>query len=86
MEIVLLWLDDLDDLVFCGAFLWDPLRRIALQIGLVAALVLAACELTASGLTWSTALAAVAAASVGVWACGVLCQLARRLEPSASLA
>jgi hypothetical protein len=86
MEIVLLWLDDLDDLVFSGVLLWESLRRLALQVGLVAALALAVCELTAFGLTWSSMLALVAAASVAVWIGGTLCQLAQRPESAPSIA
>ena len=80
MEIVLLWLDDLDDLVFCGALAWEPLRRLCLQIGLTASLTLAACELSASAGAWAPQLAAVAASSVSIWLVGALCILVQRLE------
>jgi hypothetical protein len=40
MEIVLLWLDELDDLVFAGFSLWLRLRRLCLGVALVAALAL----------------------------------------------
>ena len=36
MEVVLLWLDDLDDLLFSAALGWERLRRVVLQIGLAA--------------------------------------------------
>ena len=71
MDVVLLWLDDLDDLVICGAHLWDRLRRHLLQIGLVAALLLALCELSVTALAWSTALAGVAASSFAS-VCGIV--------------
>lgn len=80
MEIVLLWLDDLDDLVFSGASAWETLRRLCLQIGLAAALTLAVCELLASAAAWAPGLAGVAASSVTVWAAGTLCVLVHRLE------
>ena len=47
MEVVLLWLDDLDDVLFSAALLWERLRRVVLQIGLAAAFALAGSELAA---------------------------------------
>lgn len=38
MEVVLQWLDELDDLVFAGFSIWGRLRRFFLAIALVAAL------------------------------------------------
>jgi hypothetical protein len=38
MEIVLLWLDELDDLVFAGFSLWGRLRRACLAVALTAAI------------------------------------------------
>lgn len=72
MEIVWLWLDDLDDVAFCCARLWPPLRRLCLQAGLGASLALGAAEL-ASFTEWSNALAAAAAGSVAVWITGAIC-------------
>ena len=80
MEIVLLWLDDLDDLVFSGALAWEPLRRLCLQIGLAASLTLAVCELSAYAGAWAPQLAGVAASSVGIWLLSALCILVHRLE------
>ena len=80
MEIVLLWLDDLDDLVICGAHLWEGLRQRLLQIGLAAALLLALCELSMTALAWSAALAGVAASSVSAWFFGAFCILLQRLD------
>jgi len=37
MEIVLLWLDELDDLVISGLAFWRSLRRLCLLLALVAA-------------------------------------------------
>jgi hypothetical protein len=70
MEVVLLWLDDLDDALFLAALLWERLRRIVLQIGLAAALALAGCELSAIATHWWGAFTAVAGVSVGAWALG----------------
>ena len=67
MEVVLLWLDDLDDLLFSAALAWERLRRICLQSGLVAAVSFAICELLATALTWAPLFAAIAMASVGLW-------------------
>ncbi len=38
MEILLQWLDELDDLVFAGLTLWRRLRRLCLAVALGAAL------------------------------------------------
>ena len=70
MEVVLLWLDDLDDVLFSLALVWERLRRIVLQIGLAAAFALAASELSAIATHWWPAYPAIAAASVGAWALG----------------
>jgi hypothetical protein len=70
MEVVLLWLDDLDDVLFSAALVWERLRRIVLQIGLAAAFALAASELSAIATHWWAAFTAVAGASVGTWLLG----------------
>jgi hypothetical protein len=70
MEVMLLWLDDLDDLLFSAALVWEWLRRAVLQVGLAASFGLAAAELTAIATQWASALAAIAAASVGAWLLG----------------
>jgi len=72
MEVVLLWLDDLDDAVFSVALTWERLRRGVLQIGLASAIFLAAAELSAVATAWSPAFSAVAAASVMTWLVGTL--------------
>ncbi len=87
MEAVLLWLDDLDDLVFVVVALWTRLRRFCLQIGLLAAFLLAGCELSLTAADWSPALAGIAGSSVAVWLAGALLfLLSRRLDLSPSLA
>ena len=70
MEVVLLWLDDLDDVLFSVASVWERLRRIVLQIGLAAAFALAGSELAAIATPWWAAFSTVAAASVGAWLLG----------------
>jgi hypothetical protein len=70
MEVVLLWLDDLDDALFSAALLWERLRRGVLKLGLAAALALAGSELSAIATQWWPAFSGIAAASVGAWALG----------------
>lgn len=70
MEIVLLWLDDLDDALFTVALLWERARRGILKIGLLAAVSLPASEQLAVATEWTPVLFDVAAASVAVWALG----------------
>jgi hypothetical protein len=70
LEVALLWLDDLDDLVFAVALEWESLRRAVLQVGLIAAVAVAACELSLTATEWTLTFAAVAAASVATWAFG----------------
>jgi hypothetical protein len=72
MEVVLLWLDDLDDALFCVALAWERLRRAVLQVGLASALVFAATELAAIATAWTPALWYVAASSVVAWLAGTL--------------
>jgi len=38
MEIVLQWMDELDDLIFAGLLVWQRLRRLSLIVALSAAL------------------------------------------------
>jgi hypothetical protein len=45
MEIVLLWLDDLDDLLFAALLKWESLGRGILLLGLLAALLVHASRL-----------------------------------------
>jgi hypothetical protein len=70
MEIVLLWLDDLDDLLFWVALVWERLRRVLLQIGLAAAFGLAAVETAAVARQWAPLLCLVAAVTVSAWLAG----------------
>lgn len=70
MEVVLLWLDDLDDLLFSMALAWDRLRRAVLQIGLGAAFSLAASEHLPVLAELTPILACLAATSVAAWFIG----------------
>jgi hypothetical protein len=72
MEVVLLWIDDLDDVLFSVALGWERLRRIVLQIGLAASLALAAAELSTVATQWTPAFSGIAAASVSAWFLGVV--------------
>jgi hypothetical protein len=75
MEVLLLWLDELDDLVFGLALLWERLRRVVLQIGFVAAL---AVQFSPPPLAYDGLLAGIALASVLVWLVAVLAFVRRR--------
>jgi hypothetical protein len=87
MEIMLLWLDELDDVVFVITAFWERTRALCLQIGLLASVALAACELTAEAARWSPALAGVACSSVVAWSIGAaLTALVRRLQLKPALA
>ena len=72
MEVVLLWLDDLDDALFSIALAWERLRRAVLQVGLASAVAFAVTELLAIASQWTLALSYVAAASVVAWVLGTL--------------
>ena len=79
MEVCLLWLDELDDIVFVLASLCHRLRRVYLLIGLVAALTLVDAELVHEAPRWASALAGIAGASVTLWSFVALAFLAQRL-------
>jgi hypothetical protein len=72
MEVVLLWLDDLDDALFSAALGWERLRRVVLGIGLASSLALAAAELSAIATQWTPAFSYVAASSVAAWFAGAV--------------
>jgi hypothetical protein len=67
VEVVLLWLDDLDDIVFTLALKWEQLRRAVLSVGLVAALAVATCEVSLVATELTPVLSVVAAASVAYY-------------------
>jgi hypothetical protein len=79
---LLLWLDELDDLVFGLALLAEPLRRAVLQIGFVAAL---ATQFSPPPVAYDEVFAGIALASVCVWLVAALA-LARRAGSEARTA
>lgn len=85
MEIVLLWLDELDDILFSVALVWERLRRVVLQVGLAASFALAGAELSAVATEWAPAFSAVAATSVVAWVLGTACRAFYYRETSDSL-
>lgn len=68
MEVVLQWLDELDDVVVAALSCHERLRRAALNAGFLAALALVGCELGAAAVEWMPLLSALSAAGVAVWA------------------
>jgi hypothetical protein len=76
VEVVLLWLDDLDDIVFTLALKWEQLRRAVLSVGLVAALAVATCEVSLVATELTPVLSVVAAASVAAWFLGAALRVA----------
>jgi hypothetical protein len=79
-------LDELDDVVFVVASLCHRLRRLYLQIGLLAALTLVGGDLALEAPRWASALAGVAGASVALWLLAALAFLVQRLDHRAALA
>ena len=67
MEIVLLWLDDIDDLVYSMAMTWERLRHRSLQIGLVAALALPVMTQSSVWVPLVPVVALIASACVCFW-------------------
>lgn len=80
MEVVLLWLDDLDDALFSLALAWERLRRLVLQVGLAASFGLAASDSFALAAQWAPALFYVAATSVSAWLLGAILRALYRRE------
>lgn len=72
MEDVHLWLDDLDDLLFSLALVWERLRRVVLQVGLGAAFGLAGADTLGNGAGAAPILVCVAASSVAAWTLGAV--------------
>ncbi len=71
MEIVLLWLDDIDDLVISLMMTWERLRHRSLQIGFAAALALPAMTLSSAWTPLIPAVVVVASACVCFWGGGL---------------
>jgi len=72
MEIVLQWLDELDDLAFATLLTWRRICRFGLALGLPAALVLTPLFRADLGLVSLSALSGVAAGSVLAWVVAAL--------------
>ena len=68
MEIVLQWLDELDDLVFTAFSIWPRLRRLCLAIALIAATGLHVFPLLGLAITADVLLVEVSLAALGIWA------------------
>ena len=66
------WLDELEDLVFAAALLWEPMRRVLLQIGLGAAVGLQILQAIDGSQTHAPVLAGIAFSSVFVWLVGLI--------------
>jgi len=72
MEVVLLWLDDLDDLVFAAIMVWRRAARRMLGVGLVAAIALAIVCIADVYTAWLTELTVIASGSVIAWSISAL--------------
>jgi hypothetical protein len=70
MEVVLLWLDDLDDLVFSAALAFERSRGALLKVGLAASYGIVGAELSIGAARWAPTLAVVAAMCVAAWFIG----------------
>lgn len=82
MEIFAQWLDDLDDVVFALALVWESARIRCLELGLLAALLIVSSELARMPAIYVLALSYFAATSVFVWLAGSLgASLYARREP-----
>jgi hypothetical protein len=81
MEIVLQWLDDLDDLVYAAALTSEPTRRALLGVGLAASLVSASAigaEAAAVPAWLPVPLVGLAMGSVAAWSALAAAALAGR--------
>ena len=67
MEIILLWLDEFDDLVFSVTMAWERLRHRSLQIGFLAALALPVMVQSGLWMPLVPVVYAISAAGVCVW-------------------
>ncbi len=86
MEIVLQWLDDLDDIVFAVAIFWRSFCRIGLALGFTAALVLTPMHGADLRIHSVVALTALAGASVLAWLAAAIISLRRRSAQAVSAA
>ena len=79
MEIILQWLDDLEDIVFSLALTWERQRLRLLQAGLAASIVVLAIEIADVQTSLAPTLALAALGSVGIWFTGSM--FAQHLDP-----
>ncbi len=86
MEIVLQWLDELDDLVITLASFWRSFCRIGLGLGLVAAIILTPIYSAELRLPSVIVLTMVASGSVLAWFVAALITMRRTSPQSASAA
>jgi hypothetical protein len=82
MEIVLLWLDELDDLIFAGFSLWLRLRKLCLGVALAAALGLHALPTLGIAADGGAALLDVSLLALAAWM--LIAALSARIEQSLS--
>ena len=80
MECVLLWLDELDDLICTVAVTWRSACRLGLTAGFPAALTLMTIYGTELHTRWVIGLSIIAAGSVLAWLSAVLPLVARPLR------
>jgi hypothetical protein len=80
MEIVLQWLDELDDLAFAAFSIWSRLRRICLAVALLAALGLHVFPVLGLAAGLDFLFLEVSLASLGIWA--IVGTLAARADQS----
>jgi hypothetical protein len=78
VEIILQWLDDLEDVVFSLALTWERHRFRLLQSGLAASIVVLAIEMADVQTSLAPAFASAALGSVGIWFTGSM--FAQHLE------
>ena len=79
MEIILLWLDDLDDLAFSVVYATERLRGPCLEIGFVAACGLAVVSTVDVLVSWGPVLFWTALASVLFWSVALLARELSRI-------
>jgi len=79
VEIILQWLDDLEDVVFSLALTWERHRFRLLQAGLAASIVVLAIEMADVRTSLAPAFVSAALGSVGIWFAGSM--FAQHLEP-----
>ena len=71
MEVVLQWLDDLEDVFFALPLAWERLRTWCLNVGLASALMLSAVQVSRVLTELAPTFAAAAFLSVVIWSTGV---------------